>query len=171
MADDRPQSRSRSPRIIADEAALRALALAYVARYATTRAKLERYLARKLREADCPDLHTKIAGIADAMMAAGFVNDTAYADIKGNSLARRGYGPARVRLALRADGIAPALVDEHCAEMDPVQAAMIFARRKRLGPFSANQQTPDTERRAMAAMMRAGHNPAIAKAVLRGEET
>jgi regulatory protein len=45
----RPGRRKRPPKPL-DSARLEELALAYVARFSTTAAKLERYLRRKLRE-------------------------------------------------------------------------------------------------------------------------
>jgi regulatory protein len=96
-----------------DAARLEELALAYVARFATSAAKLEAYLKRKLRErgwdgADAPPL----TALVDKMVANGFVDDAAFARAKSGTLLRRGYGKRRIDQALHAAGIAEPVRDE-----------------------------------------------------------
>jgi regulatory protein len=138
---------------------LEEMALAYVARFATSRAKLVAYMMRKLRErgwdgeaAPDPD------AIADRMVASGFVDDEAFARARSGSLLRRGYGMRRVTQALGAAGIE----EDIRAELQPApaaqrQAALAMAMKRRFGPFSP--EPPDRHRREkqLAAMLRAGH--------------
>jgi len=153
-----------------NEPALTTLALRYVERYATTRAKLRAYLQRKLRERgwageSAPDL----AAIAERFAERGYVNDAAYALTKSQSLTGRGYGKRRVAGALRAAGVeegdgeaAFALADEQA-----VTAALRFAKRRRLGPFAqAVVNDPKVRERALAAMARAGHAFDLSRAIL-----
>jgi regulatory protein len=155
-----------------DRPQLRDLALAYVGRYATTRAKLASYLGRKLRErgwAD-PDAAEALAvdEIVAAMVANHFVDDRAYADMKAQGMSRRGYGPRRVQLALSAAGIEAEDMDEALegARQDQQAAALAFAKRRRIGPFS--RVAPDQKQRekALAALLRAGHDFALARRIL-----
>lgn len=160
---------SKKPRPPLDERGLAELALAYVARFATTRAKLRAYLARKLRErgwagAGEPPVEVLIAKAARA----GFVDDGAFALAKARSLTARGYGARRVAQALRVAGIA---ADDgeaaRClAREDRVEAALRFAHRRRLGPFAISVASPDERERQLAAMIRAGHGLRLAKEVL-----
>lgn len=165
MVDER---RPRRPPPPLDETALNTLALAYAARFATTRARLLAYLARKLKErgwagAAPPDC----AALADRLVALNYVNDRAYAGMKSRAMAARGLGHRRVGLALTADGVAPEDRDDAPDEAAALASALAFARRKRLGPYARVAATdPAGRQRAMAAMLRAGHAPAVARRVL-----
>jgi regulatory protein len=163
----------REPRPI-DAAQLQDMALGYAARYATTAAKLRRYLQRKLGEriwtpADPPD----IDGLVTRLTGLGYVNDRAYAASKQRDLTARGFGAGRVRGALAAAGVArddvtAVLAPEDGAIADPYAPAIAFARRRRFGPFARDGASPDPAQRnrELAAMARAGHDFAIAKRVL-----
>jgi regulatory protein len=153
-----------------DEAALNELALRYVGRFATTRAKLRSYLARKVCErgwngARVPDL----AGIADRFSEQGYIDDRVYALTKAQSLTGRGYGKRRVAQALRAAGIEEddgTAAHDH-AEEEALLAAMRFARRRRIGPFATHASHDPKEReKAIAAMIRAGHSFDLARKIL-----
>jgi len=148
------------------------LALAYVGRYATTRARLTAYLERKLRERGWAGDERSPRAVAEALAARcaalGYVDDKAFAAARGAALSRRGYGARRIADALRAAGIdeedaAPAR-DE--AEAAAWEAALAFARRRRIGAFAARPPDMDARRRALGAMLRAGHPLAIARRVL-----
>jgi regulatory protein len=153
-----------------DGAALDRLALAYVARYATTRKKLSDYLRRKLAERGGEeDLHARIGPIVQRMQELGYINDAAFARIKADGLARRGYGPGRVRTAfgqngIAADDAAEALED---AESMAFDTALAFARERRFGPFSEQAPDPARQRKELAAMCRAGHSFSLAIQILR----
>jgi regulatory protein len=163
-----PRGRQRRQPVPLDEAALRELALAYAARFATTRAKLLRYLARKLKErgwagSTPPDA----AALADRLVALGYVDDAAFAAMKGRAMAARGLGRRRVAEALAAAGVAPADRGEEPDEQAALAVALAFARRKRLGPFArVAAGDPASRQKALAAMLRAGHAMAAARTVL-----
>ena len=81
-----------------DAEALERLAYHYVARYATTRAKLSSYLARKIKQRGCEITDvTLVMTIVTKMADLGFVNDSAYAEMKTGALLRRGYGARPTR--------------------------------------------------------------------------
>lgn len=152
-----------------DETALKELGLSYVARFATSRARLADYLRRKLRErgwASSGD--PPVAEIVAWAAKAGFVDDPAFAMSRSRSLGARGYGERRVAMALRAAGIeeedgAPAR--DH-ARQTAEEAALRFARRKRLGPFAATLPDRRDSDKALAAMIRAGHPFELARRIL-----
>ncbi|MFN3288259.1 MAG: hypothetical protein ACK40H_07395, partial [Sphingomonadaceae bacterium] len=99
--------RSRQP---LDEAALRALASAYSARFQTTRARLAAYLGRKLAERGwAGEGEPPVAAIVERQVELGAVDDAAWARARAEGLPRRGLGARRVRAALAAGGIAPDL--------------------------------------------------------------
>ena len=106
----------REPRPL-DAAQFQELALGYAARYATTAAKLRRYLARKLQErqwtpSDPPDIEALVARITGL----GYVDDRAYATLKARELGARGFGQRRVRATLSAAGVSR---DDSAAVLDP----------------------------------------------------
>ncbi|KXU31286.1 MULTISPECIES: regulatory protein RecX [Sphingobium] len=149
-----------------DEEAMRELALRYVARFATSRAKLLAYLGRKIKERgwggeDPADPQA----LVDRLSELRYVDDAGYAVMKSGALSRRGYGARRVAETLRADGIAEAdRVEAHAqTERESWSAADRFARRKRIGPYA--QERPDLKQREkwIAAFLRAGHDYATAR--------
>lgn len=155
-------SHKATPRPL-DPARLEELALAYVARFATTAAKLDRYLARKLRERGWSgDGEPPVAALVARFVAAGYVDDAGYARSKTGSLLRRGYGARRIAQALNEAGIGMAIREDLRAG-DAAQrgAALVMARKRGFGPFGADLQAgPDWPRRRerqLAAMLRAGH--------------
>jgi regulatory protein len=151
-----------------DETGLQELALRYVGKYATTRAKLRTYLARKLRErgwsgAREPDLTV----LADRFADLGYIDDAAYAVAQSRSLTARGYGRRRLADKLRHAG-----VDEQDgeaaarhADREAVSAALRFAERRRLGPFASAAADRQQRQKWIAAMVRAGHPFGLASAI------
>jgi regulatory protein len=163
-------SRARRPLKPLDEAALNELALRYVGRFATTRAKLKSYLARKVRERGWEDaLQPDLQRMADRFAELGYVNDESYALSKSQSLTARGYGKRRVMDALRVAGIDEedgAAAHEH-ADSEALSAALKFARRRQIGPFAEKgERDPKQRQKALAAMVRAGHGYTLASAIL-----
>jgi len=154
------RDRHKKPRPPLDAEALERLALHYVGRYATTRAKLAFYLQRKIRERGWSEpAPPPVERLIERFVEAGYIDDAAFATARAASLQRRGYGERRVDQALKAAGIG----DENAAEAreqasgSAWAAALRFAERKRIGPYAA--ETPDrpARERAFASMVRAGH--------------
>lgn len=163
-----PAQSPRKPRPPLTPGKLEELALNYVGRFATSRSKLLGYLHRKLRERGWDgDDEPPVEELADRMVKLGYVDDRVFALSKARSLTGRGYGERRVRQALMIAGI-----DElqgadarQLAEGEAVAAALTFARRRAIGPYRASRPTPQERERAIAAMVRAGHRFALAKAI------
>ncbi len=170
MIDEKQRSGRRERRVPPPlgEVGLRDLALHYAARFATTRLKLLRYLARKLKErgwigAQPPDPEA----LADRLAELGYVNDAAFAAMKGRALTSRGLGHRRVVEALTAAGVAAADRAEAPDEQAALATALAFARRKRLGPFGRERSDdPAARQKALAAMLRAGHAMGVARQIL-----
>lgn len=148
---------------------LEELALFYVARFATTRAKLRAYLSRKIRERGWEGQEpADLAGLADRLARSGYVDDAAFAVAKSQALAGRGLGPMRLDQALKTAGVADedGLAARALLSKEQVEAALRFARRRRIGPFATTKVAPPERERALAAMLRAGHRFSVAKAIL-----
>lgn len=167
--------RADRPVVPLEPEALRSLALAYVARYATTRARLKTYLTRKVNERGWHDSSEPPA--FDALIAQfeslGYLDDAAYAAQRSGALQRQGYGARRVRAALAQAGIARDVAIAVAAPSDEEAraAALRFARRRRIGPFgSADSRDSRQLRRALGAMLRAGHDMNVSLSILKMDE-
>lgn len=150
-----------------DSQTLGELALRYVERFATSEAKLTRYLQGKLRTRGWagespPDVGAVVARLA----ALRYVDDRVFGEARARGLERRGYGARRIGQDLRAAGLAEDLRGEIAETVDARGAALAYARRRRFGPFAA--EVPDRAVRAkqFAAMLRAGHDARIAGEIL-----
>ena len=157
----------RAPKAL-DLQSLNGLALAYLGKYATTRHKLRTYLGRKVTERGWdgegpPPLDMIVERCAEL----GYVDDAGFAEARGAALVRRGYGEQRVAAALRGAGIdsETAAPVREMAQENALDAALAFARRKRIGPYASESIDLDQRRRHFGQMLRAGHSPDIARRV------
>lgn len=142
------------------QARLQELALAYVARFATSRVKLERYLSRKLRERGWEDENPPdINALSDKYVELGYIDEPAFARARSGGLLRRGYGPRRVEQVLEEAGIGADLREDIRPGVRKIRhSALTMARKRRFGPFAiANPDRPAREKQ-IAAMLRAGHD-------------
>ena len=168
-ASARKKPKKRAP---LDETSLKDLALAYVARFATTAAKLEGYLARKIRERGVAEddegrvRDLDVTGLVARLIELGYVDDDAYARSRSRDLTQRGYGKRRVEQALWAAGVEEqARSDNAPSEAAGRRAAMLLAKKRGFGPFSRGLRDErddlDAARKRrekqIAAMLRAGH--------------
>ena len=165
-----------------DRDTLQAAALAYLSRYAASKATLSRVLERRIRRwaeraegprdriaADAAQARLTVAEIVDAMAAAGMVDDASFASSRARSLARAGRSKRTIAGYLIQRGISPAMAKEAVAENaeDELAAALAFARRRRIGPYRRAHDHDDQAReRELATLARAGFARAIATAVL-----
>ena len=163
----RPRRERRAPRPL-DAARLNELALAYVARFATSAARLESYLARKLRERGWEgEREADVPALVARFVAAGYVDDAVFARAKAGSMNRRGLGARRIDQALGAAGIAAPLREEEQPEPQAArQAALALARKRRLGPFGPPQAERALREKQIAVLLRAGHRLDMAREVV-----
>ena len=151
-----------------EPAKLRDMALHYVGRYATSRAKLAAYLNRKIRERgwrdDAPP--PSVDDLVEDFGRLGYVDDAAFASSRARSLSQRGYGLRRVDDDLRASGISETDATNARSESqsEQWQSADRFAKRKRIGPYAIEFASPELRQKQFQAFLRAGHSFDIAKA-------
>lgn len=165
-------------------ATLREQALAYLARYAATEAGLARVLTRGVdrwarRAADdgadadqvaarAAAARAEVRGVVARLVAAGAVSDAAFAESRVRSLLRGGRSPRAVAARLAAKGVAEDTAQAVLAasEVDALSAAVVLARRRRIGPF---REKDEDRVREMAMLARAGFSQDVARQVLRME--
>ena len=149
-------------------------ALAYLERFATSRRNLARVLARKLSRDETmdPDRRRALAAYIEAMLdryeERGLLNDKVYAEGRVQALRRRGLSGRGIALKLQVKGVdrdTVAATLEADETTDP-EAAMNFARRRRLGPFRPAEKRAEHRDRDMAAMGRAGFDYGTAQGVI-----
>ena len=135
--------RARKERPPLDHHRLEELALRYVERFATTRAKLRDYLRRKLRERGWKGMPSPISRRsptvrrASAMSTTRLTRSASRDRCRGAATANGGWSQkaARRRSRRRRRRGRPALADE-----EAVSSALRFAERRRLGPFACGRR-------------------------------
>jgi len=170
------------PRNPPDAAMLRAAAIAHLARYAATEAGLAQVLARKidrwartatLDPSDVKEVSGKaracINGIVQQLAASGAVSDTAFAQGRARALARGGRSRRAVGAHLAARGVPAELAADATPSDDATElaAALIHARKRRLGPWRKAEGTPEILRRELGSFARAGFAQSVASRALR----
>ena len=155
-ARDRPARPAPKP---LGPARLEELALAYTARFAVSAAKLADYLRRKLRERGWEgEGEPPIDAIVARFVAAGYVDDAAYARAKSASMLRRGLGMRRVSQAWQEAGISQEdRAGAVAGEAAQRRAALAQARKRRIGPFGLKGLDRAGREKQIAAMLRSGH--------------
>ena len=154
--------------------ALHEAALAYLARGSATAVTLGRVLERKIgnwarragRAARDPEqvaselatCREHIAAIIARFQEVGLVNDASFAESRVRSLTRAGRSRRAISAHLTAKGVdaetaRQALPTDASIELD---AAIAFARKKRIGPFAREEVDRAGKQKALAAMARAG---------------
>ncbi len=168
-----------------DEAALRERAQDYLARYGGTAAAVTRILDRRIQRwaqallaAGAPDreaiqaeaaaLREMAARVVAALATAGAVNDVAFAESRARRLRRSGRSRRAVLAHLGAKGVGAGTAGVAAPEDEAAElaAALIFARRRRVGPFARDEGEPQDRTRILMAFARAGFSGAVARRAL-----
>ena len=156
-------------------------ATAYLERYPSSAEGLRRVLDRRVRKAamaEAPiaeNVERVIAEIVAKFVAAGVVDDKAFAQTKARALHRRGTSGRLTRQKLKLAGIDTETLDKAMAGLDQEldtdprqrewQAAVALARRRSLGPFRIKDRQ-DHRNRDLAAMARGGFDYDLARKVI-----
>jgi regulatory protein len=172
-----------------DAAALQDAALSYLARYAATEAGLLRVLERRIdrwarlaqtADADRDAIAAELSaakqaarGIVARLAATGAVDDAAFAESRVRNLVRAGRSRRAIAAHLAAKGVGTETqrrILPHDTAGDELAAALVLARRRRIGPFRAGDP-PDAagRRRELAIFARAGFPQSVAARALETE--
>lgn len=152
-------------------------AVAYLDRYASSSANLRSVLARKVMRAakaldkDPSDYDKAIDAVVAKCQRNGLVDDARYAEIKTASGRRKGQSRRKIEAHLQAKGIDRDTIDHVLANHDgsDADAAMTFARKRRLGPWRTRGDRSERRDRDLAAMCRAGFSFDLARKVIDGD--
>lgn len=180
MARDRRRAADGAP----DAAALHAAALLYLARYTATEATLRRVLDRTVERwarraaaaADRDDVAARAAvaraavrDVVARLVAAGAVNDASYAEGHARSLLRAGRSRRAATAKLTAKGVDPAIARSVLQrdEQSELSAALVLARKRRIGPFREGAPPDQAARRhELGVLARAGFPHDVARRAL-----
>lgn len=152
-------------------------ALHYLERFASSSANLRRVLMRKVDRSvrhwggERADHAPAVEAVIAKLTGLGYLDDTAYAEIKARGLSRQGKGARAIRATLAAKGIPTDLAEGALARLaeddaEPELAAAIrLARKRRLGPFRTKDRDA-MRQKDLAALARAGFDFDTARRVI-----
>lgn len=154
----------------------------YLERYATTEQGLRQYLLRKVnlsaREHDTNPQEgiVIIDDLIKKFLALNYLNDERYAEGRSGSLHRKGKSLRAIRQDLKIKSVpedliskAVDLIQEESTNPD-LEAAISYARRRRMGPYRLEEAREERRDRDLAALGRQGFSYAIAERVILAED-
>lgn len=163
---------------------LRKSALYYLERYSSSAANLRRVMLNKVErsarahDTDRADGAAAVDALIQNLIMAGLLDDASYAEARARSLCRRGVSSHGIRSHLAGKGVSGDAVERALAKLreesaEPeLAAALIYARKRRLGPYrvsTKDQGTEDQEtdrERALAALGRRGFSYDLARRII-----
>ncbi len=158
---------------------LRNQALAYLARYAASRWRVERFLRRRVERAEAEDRAAigpeEIAPLLDDLERLGLIDDCAFAETKARSFARRGLSARAITARLREQGIDAETAESAVATLEldlgsEAARAHHYCKRRRLGPYRLPALRKASRERDLAALGRRGFSYEIARQVIDSPE-
>jgi regulatory protein len=168
------RERRRGRRVLTTRAELEARALAYLDRYAATRARLASVLRRALpRPTDDPELRASLEAtlteLLDRYTSAGLLDDARFAEARASSLRARGTSARRIQQKLAAQGVPAELVRgfDRPSHDDELTAARAYVARRRLGPCRSSPEARAAHHdRDLRALARQGFSFRVARLAL-----
>lgn len=158
-------------------------ALYYLERYCTSVAHFQKHMHRKVvasaeeHGTDIVEGQSLVESLTKGFVELGLLNDRRYASQRASSLHRKGKALRVIQMDLRQRGLTEddinhalqAVVEETSCENADLRAAVIFARKKRLGPYQTReaQDSARDHRRALTAFVRNGFELDLAEYVLK----
>lgn len=171
-----PRKERKAPRKVSVRY-LENAALHYLKRYSATVSQVRRVLLRRVDRSlkahggDRAELLEWVDALIDKLGRNGLVNDAAYAENRAASLRASGRSARVIAQKLKQKGVAAEVVAQQVAhaseQLSEEDAARIWAKRKRLGPFCRDAALrKDRREKDLAALARAGFSFAVAKRVI-----
>lgn len=147
---------------------------AHSASIAMVRQTLERRACRRLCVTTLDEATRNLIEVAIAeIVNLGLVDDARFAEGRARVLARRGLPQRRIMQGLRSKGLDRETIAQTTGHVvDELAQARRYVERKRLGPYRRGGVTPDSRRKDLAALGRAGFSRATAvKALDEADDT
>lgn len=83
-----------------------------------------------------------------------FVSDESYADTKAAAGSRKGHSRSRIRMSLEQKGVDREIASTALEVVDDLENAIIFAKRKRFGPWRTRELDIKQKQRELGAFAR-----------------
>jgi len=179
MTADHPKNSTPKPSAEQIKKRLTNKAIHYLGRYASTSSRLEtilhKFAQRKLDRADPELLDQIIREVTESCVSLGYIDDEAFIRSQFRQGLRNGFSQRRILFKLAQRGIsrdlAEAVMDEqNCRAADKkdseLTAALIYARKKSVGPYSSSQLHRKDNQRHLARLARNGFAFDVAKQVI-----
>ncbi len=171
--EDRPSAKKhkKAPKPLSEKYLYNS-ALYYLQRHPTSQAHFLSVMNRKIARAarathdeKAEEWQVLVAEkILPKMRDAGLLNDALYGQALTRSLQAKGLARNAIKQRLKTKGVDAD--PELLGEQDDIEAAMIHARRKRLGPFARAPEDEAARRKSLASLARAGFSFDTAMKVL-----
>ncbi|MBT5266175.1 MAG: RecX family transcriptional regulator [Rhodospirillaceae bacterium] len=180
-----PQRQARRRPKKVTKARLERIAVHYLGRFSSSVENLRRVLTRRLDRADWPDEEARaeaeiwLAETVEKLVGQGLVSDSAYAEGRARSLHGQGRSRRRIAEQLRQKGVGrdaieaalDLLVEETQSPDLDFAAASRLARRRRLGPYRAEEARAERRDRDLAALARSGFSYDVARRIIDAADT
>ncbi len=151
-------------------------AVHYLGRYSASEQRLllvlGRFAKRKLADTDKAEIAIAIKSVVDKCLRLGYVDNDAYAETLARSQRRQGKSAKLIWQKLRQHALDDTAIEKalHIADANhhnaELAAAIHFARRRRLGPFSQFGAEELGRHKQLGSLARAGFSIAICRTVL-----
>ena len=179
MTVDHPNNSAPRPSAEQIKKRLTNKAFHYLGRYASTSNQLQtilrRFAQRKLDRADPALIDQIIPEVTESCVRLGYVDDEAFIRSQFRQGLRSGFSQRRILLKLAQRGIsrdlAEAVMNEQTSRAanqrdSELAAALIYARKKSVGPYSRAEYHPEDSQRHLARLARNGFAFDVAKQVM-----
>ena len=158
---------------------LKNIALYYLKRFDSSIDNLRQVLRRRVN--DCAyyypewnktEAYNWIENLLSDFERYGYLDDRRYAEIKIKNYVMAGKSARYIAGKLKQKGIAENSIRQLLEEQsyDPLETALSFARKKRIGPFRAPDQKDEFKQKDLGILLRAGFDYDIVLQVLAYEE-
>lgn len=188
-APERGKGKKRAPKEITEDYLYNS-ALFYLQRFAVNTAHFRKVMLAKIKKScawhkdqNYQNCIKMLDDLIQNLESQGLLNDTAYTKASVTSMRRQGKSRRAILAKLKSRGLEDTLIEQALEDHDSnecttpaeadMQAALTFAKRKRLGPFknhntiSKKADTPEKIfEKSISALGRAGFSFEIAKTVL-----
>ena len=159
------------------EKLLQTFGLRYLDRYAPSISQYRHVLQRKVKRVlkehggDKDKAMELVELEIQKRIKQGILNDQNYANSWVNHLHEKGKSKLQIIQKLMQKGVAKHIIDKEIevisGQQQQKQAAIAYARKRRLGPFNPNpQKRKEKRQKEIASMMRVGHPYDITKTII-----
>ena len=179
MTVDHPNNSAPRPSAEQIKKRLTKKAFHYLGRYASTSSRLEtilrKFAQRKLAQTDPTLLDQIIREVTEICVRLGYIDDEAFIRSQFRQGLRSGFSQKRILLKLTQRGIsrvlAETVMDKHTSKAadkkdSELAAALIYARKKSVGPYSRAELHSEDDQRHLARLARNGFAFDVAKQVM-----